>query len=178
MISTSRSRDSRRHKCRLQLPAQHRRLVRRMSQSRKVGAMSLVQVAEETVCRPKTVWLVARRPPINDLPYFWRRLAKIVYDRFHWCPDHGIDYGGIFADEAEARHAASEYGGFVMELPFNACLAKGAGQFGKHDFPLSEFSAEYRNRRPKYVHVLRQELAMLGRKIEEVETCAAGKCKT
>lgn len=126
---------------------------------------------------PTAVYLVAARPPITHLPYLWRRLAKLVYDKFHWCPDYGIDYRGVYTDEAEARHAASAPGMFYMELPLNGSLPPEPCQFGKHDFPLSEFSSEYRNRQPAYVAVSRRDLARLGRKIEELEICASGQCE-
>lgn len=125
----------------------------------------------------QSVWLAAKRPPINHLPYLWRRLAKIVYDRFQWCPDFGIEYLGVFTDEAEARYHASQAGGFVMQLPLNAVLPDSPCQFGTHDFPLSEFSAEYRNRQFPFVAVPRGQLAMLSRRVEEVERCAAGQCE-
>lgn len=136
-------------------------------------------VAEEAEARAASVWLVAKRPPISHLPFFWRRLARIVYEKFHWCPDYGIEYQGVFTDEAEARYEASRAGGFYMELPLNGALPDKACQYGKHDFPLSEASAEYRKRRPAFVAVRRETaeniLALEG-KLEELEQSIQGQC--
>lgn len=104
----------------------------------------------------RSVWLVGKRPPLNQYPALWRWLALLVYKRLHWTPDYGIDYGGVYLDEAEARHAASEYGGFYMELPWNSLLPPEPCQYGKHDFPLSEASASYRNRQPEFLAIRRE----------------------
>lgn len=158
----------------------HRRLTHRRPEKSPAPVSKVDAVASsKTALGPlhvQSVWLAAKRPPISHLPYLWRWLARTVYHRFQWCPDYGIEYLGVFTDEAEARYHASQAGGFVMQLPLNAVLPDIPCQFGRHDFPLSEFSSEYRNRQFPFVAVPRGQLAMLGRKIEEVETCAAGQC--
>lgn len=157
----------------------HRRQTRRHPEKSPAPVSNVDAPAGQAQGGPlhaRSVWLAAKRPPINHLPYLWRWLARVVYQRFQWCPDYGIEYLGVFTEEAEARYHASTAGGFVMELPLNAVLPSAPCQFGTHDFPLSEFSAEYRNRQFPFVAVPRGQLAMLGRKIEEVETCAAGQC--
>lgn len=129
--------------------------------------------------RVKSVFLVATRPPLGDHPPLWRWLARRVYERLHWCPDFGIEYQGVFTDEAEARYEASRAGGFYMELPLNGALPDTACQFGKHDFPLSEASAEYRNRKPAFVAVSRETAASviaLEEKLDDLEQCIQGKC--
>jgi hypothetical protein len=126
----------------------------------------------------QSVWLAAKRPSIATLPYFWQWLARLVYRRFQWCPDNGIDYIGVFTEEAEARYHASQAGGFVMQLPLNAVLPDMPCQFGTHDFPLSEFSAEYRNRQFPFVAIPRGQLAMLGREVERTQQRAAGQSLT
>lgn len=150
----------------------HRRLTRRRPEKFPAPASNV-----DSPLHAQSVWLAAKRPSINHLPYLWRWLARLVYHRFQWCPDYGIEYLGVFTDEAEARYHASTAGGFVMELPLNAVLLDGPVQFGSHDFPLSEFSAEYRNRQFPFVAVPRGQLAMLSRRVEEVERCAAGQCE-
>lgn len=112
-------------------------------------------VAAEQDIAPISVFLVARRPPLSEHPLFWRWLARLVYQRINWAPDYGIEYQGVYTDEAEARYAASEVGGFVIAMPLNACLPLETCQYGTHDFPLSEVSHEYRNRKFPFVAVLR-----------------------
>jgi hypothetical protein len=121
----------------------------------------------------KSVYLVAKRPPLSNYPILWRFLARFVYQRLNWCPDYGIEYQGVFTDEAEARHAASGPGLFYIELPLNAELPQETAQFGKHDFPLSEASSEYRNRRWSFVTVPRRDFELLEQKIEEVVRAAS-----
>lgn len=167
-----------------------RRLVRRQSNQRtgkqsrpqQIRAMSLVpakgrkMVALEKDIVPASVFLVARRPPLSEHAFVWRWLARLVYWRINWAPDFGIEYQGVYTDEAAARHAASEVGGFVIAMPLNACLPLETCQFGAHDFPLSEASHEYRNRRFPFVAVPRKELddqLLLEAKIEQVARAAS-----
>lgn len=102
---------------------------------------------------PATVFLVAKRPPLSNQPRFYRWLARWLYCRMHWCPDFGIEYQGVFTSEAEARYAASAPGMFYMELPLDAELPAEPCQFGKHDFPHSESSAFYRNRKCRFIAI-------------------------
>jgi hypothetical protein len=115
----------------------------------------------------KSVYLVGKRPPLKNYPVLWRFLARFVYHRLNWCPDYGIEYQGVFTDEAEARHAASGPGMFYMELPLNAELPEETSQFGVHDFPLSEASSEYRNRRFSFVTIPRRDFELLDDKTKE-----------
>lgn len=116
-------------------------------------------VAEETALT--SVWLVARRPSLGEHALVYRWLARWLYGRIHWTPDYGIEYQGVYSDEAEARWAAGAPGMFVMEVPFNACLPEETCQYGKHDFPLSDASASYRNRKLPFVAVPRGQIEKL-----------------
>lgn len=106
----------------------------------------------------RSVYLVAKRPPLKDHPLIWRWLMRRVCEQLEWAPEYGIDYGGVYLDKAEARHAAAEYGGFIMELPWCSLLPPETCQYGEHDFPLSEASHEYRNRRRSYVAMSRETI--------------------
>lgn len=103
-----------------------------------------------------SVYIVGRRPPLAQFPRIWQWLGMLVYKRLLWS---GIDYGGVFHTEAEARYAASEYGGFYMQAPWSSCLPPVTCQYGSHDFPLSENSIEYRRRMFPFVAVHRITLA-------------------
>jgi len=121
-----------------------------------------------------SVYLVGKRPPLSSHPVIWRVLARWIYRRLHWCPDYGIEYQGIYTDEAEAGYAASAPGMFYMELPLNAELPDQTAQYGAHDFPLSEASAEYRNRKWPFVVVPREDFELLDQKIERLVSGSAG----
>lgn len=125
---------------------------------------------------PSSVYLVAKRPPLSNYPPLWRWLARFVYRRINWCPDYGIEYDGVYTDEAEARFAASEAGGFYMELPLNTSLPPLTAQYGTHDFPLSDASPDYRGRKFNLVTISRHDLERLGAKIEQTINCAEGRC--
>ena len=62
------------------------------------------------------------------------------------------DLGG-FDNEADARWAANCRGGSVKTIPYNASLPQETVMFGQHDFPQSEASSYYRNRRLPYTAV-------------------------
>lgn len=153
----------------------HSRLAVKTSQHPRIPAMSrgrarsLEMVAVEKATRPKSVFLVARRPPLSEHPFIWRWLARFVYERIHWAPDYGIEYQGVYTDEAEARWAASGQGMFLIELPLNASLPTETCQYGVHDFPLSEASHNYRNRKFQYVAVPCDQLERLQEKIRATD---------
>lgn len=92
----------------------------RASQGRNPAVMSQAQVAEAAEGdRHGSVFIVGRRPPLKNFPPLWQWLGMLVYKRLNWT---GIDYGGVFHTEAEARYAASEYGGFYMAYDANGLL--------------------------------------------------------
>lgn len=139
--------------------------------------------AGKTEAKLGSVYLVAKRPPLSIHPPLWRYLARLVYKRIGWCPDHGIEYIGIYTSEAEARHAAGGDGYFYMELPLNSSLPDEVCQFGTHDFPHSEASHEYRNRRMPFVARRRKELdsqladlAEIDGRLLKLNECIEGKC--
>lgn len=149
--------DHHRHRSRNRLRAQRRQSdLSPVSQGRSLKAKYPAQVKA-----PKSVYLVAKRPPLDNHPFIWRWLMRRVCERLEWAPEYGIDYGGVYLDAAEARHAAGEYGGFVMELPWRSLLPPMTVQYGLHDFPLSEASHEYRNRRRSYVAVSRETIEQI-----------------
>lgn len=119
--------------------------------------------------KPPSVFLVAKRPPLANYPFLWRWLARYVYKKIHWSPDFGIEYQGVYESEAAARFAASMPGGFYMELPLNVELPQETAQYGKHDFPLSEASAEYRTREFAMVAVPRSSMIKLEHQIQRTQ---------
>lgn len=127
-------------------------------QGREKAATSQAQDAVQEAADNGSVFIVGRRPPLSDFPRIWQWLGMLVYKRLLWT---GIDYGGVFHTEAEARYAASEYGGFYMEAPWSSCLPPVTCQYGNHDFPLSENSIEYRRRVFPFIAVHRNTLAKL-----------------
>lgn len=133
-------------------------------------------VALEQDIKPTSVFLVARRPPLSEQRFLYRWLARWVYERIQWAPDYGIEYQGVYTDESEARHVASGPGMFVIEMPLNASLPMETCQYGSHDFPMSEASSRYRNRKFPFIAVPRKELddrLLLEAKIEQVARAAS-----
>lgn len=79
---------------------------------------------------------------------------------------HGVTYfnfepSGTFAAESDARWAANCHGGGIKEVPFNAALGEETATYGKSDFPQSEASTEYRNRKLPFSFVPTAELERL-----------------
>lgn len=158
---------------RLTVKTTHRQPIRAMF---PVPAKARSMVALERDIRPTSVFLVARRPPLSEHPFVWRWLARFVYKRIQWAPDFGIEYQGVYTDASEARHVASGPGMFVIEMPFNASLPFETCQYGTHDFPSSEASHQYRNRKFPFVAIPRNELddqLLLEAKIEQVARAAS-----
>lgn len=101
-------------------------------------------------------WLVTQQKPLEQLVPNWliRRLLLWVYQRYGFAAFSfdgktyfNLEHRGVFSDEATARWWANCDGGGIKEIPFNVPLPEETAQYGKHDFPQSEFSPDYRNRR-------------------------------
>lgn len=129
------------------------------------------------------VYLVVRREPLSAKPIVWQWLARLVYFAIGWASDYSVEYQGVFTDEAEARHLAAQDGWSYTKVPLNGCLPSETCQYGTHDFPLSEASAEYRNRRLSFVAVHRERLdekvehlKSLEDRINDLSDCIEGKC--
>lgn len=87
----------------------------------------------------------------------------------HWSPDWGIEYQGVYINEAEARHAASAPGMFYIQLPLDAELPIETCAYGTHDFPHSEASPFYRHRRMPFTAVLTNQLDRLQDSLSRAE---------
>lgn len=167
---------------RQQIHRRHRQICHpEMSQGRDVAQAGNVVAREIDI--PVSVYLVAHRPPLDKQPWYWRWLARLTYQRMGWCPDYGIEYQGVYGEQSAARHAASECGGFYMELPMNASLPTETGQYGVHDFPLSEASPLYRKRQLPFVVVPRavrdiqlEQLRGVEEHLNELGHVIEGKC--
>jgi hypothetical protein len=131
-------------------------------------------LAVEKEIAPTSVFLVARRPPLSGHPLIWRWLARFVYQRIQWAPDFGIEYQGVYTDASEARHVASGPGMFVIEMPLNSSLPLETCQYGSHDFPLSEASSTYRNRKFPFVAVPRSQIERLQEKLRATDPLVEG----
>lgn len=118
--------------------------------------------------KPLSVYLVGKRPPLAKYPALYRWLARWLYQRMHWCPEWGVEYQGVFTNEAEARHAASAPGMFYMELPLDAELPAQPCAYGVHDYPHSEASSFYRRRQMPYTAIQTEYLQENHREIRRL----------
>lgn len=117
------------------------------------------------------VYLVTQRQPLSEKPVVWRWLARLVYFAIGWSSDYGVEYQGVYTDEAEARHAASADGWSYYRLPLNGCLPCETVKYGVHDFPLSDASAAYRRMALPFVAVPMkdlQNLVLLENKLDDL----------
>lgn len=137
-----------------------------------------------------TVYLVYKTRPLREskVPWYLQKLLQFVFDTWgYWylSPDApkdsycSLEFIGVFTDEGEASWAAKAPGYHICPVTLNASLPDETCQWKPQDMPGEPWETRQRYQNPKLdlVAVPRQELAMLGRKIEEVERCAAGQCK-
>ena len=133
-----------------------------------------------------TAYVVVQQKSLKDDPYVprWVKwLLRLIYFRYGWAAvGHDgrsytkLEFLGIYDCASSARWAAMVPGGSYRELPLNTSLPETTCQFGVYDHPLSDISADYRNRAMDYVAVARNDLDALGMKIEQTIDCAHGKC--
>lgn len=135
-----------------------------------------------------TAYVVVQQKPLDSdplVPRWVKWLLRLIYFKYHWAATgHDgksytkLEFLGIYDSAASARWAAMVPGGSYRELPLNKSLPEESCQFGVYDHPMSEASADYRNRMMPFVTVARDDLDALGIKIEQTIDCAHGKCVT
>lgn len=142
---------------------------RRVGEIRSVPASKILAMATEVVNH----WLAFQEKALEEVVPNWlvRRFLRWVYWRYGFAAKscrckHGVTYFsfetcGTFADETDARWAANCNGGGFKRVPFNATLGEQTASYGPSDFPQSEVSADYRNRRLPFSFVPTVELERL-----------------
>jgi hypothetical protein len=139
--------------------------IRNRLRSQRHNQSRMIRYPPETRKAPESsemnVYLVVKRKPLSQVPWLYRLLARWVYFRIGWASDYSVEYQGVYTEESEARWAASGEGMSYTEIPWNASLPEDTCQCGTHDFPWSEASAEYRNRKLPFVSVPRYEVERL-----------------
>ncbi len=118
-------------------------------------------------------WLAFQEKKLEEVVPNWlvRKFLRWVYWHYGFAAKscrckHGVSYFGFeprgtFANEADARWAANCNGGGLKQVPFNAALGEETATYAPADFPQSEASTEYRNRRLPFSFVPTAELERL-----------------
>lgn len=173
-------------------------------QQNKYMSLILTEIPLCKLCKLDTVRLVTLRKDLSSFPMpGWVKLVlraclgiqRWAFFRYGWAASrdktdlckrcagpnedvHSIEYKGVYTDPADAYWEANQSGGTEIELPLNASTPDGTCTFRDNLSPATppEVRTRYQHQTLDLVAVPRQELAMLGRKIEEVERCAAGEC--
>lgn len=137
---------------------------------------------------PLTAYVALVQKSLDDdklVPQWVKYLLRWIYCHYGWAAvGHDgrsyckLEYLGIFDTAEGARMAAMVPGGSYHELPLNRALPEETCQFGVHDFPLSSASPDYRNQKPPFLAVAREDWEHLEQKINETVDCAQGKCAT
>lgn len=133
-------------------------------------------VALEKDVTPKDVWLMTNVQPISRLPKWAQWMVRFIYFRYGWAAMaqrdgmyYSVEYRGVTPDEAEARYLSSEVNASYTQVSWRSCLPMETCQYGTHDFPHSEVSAEYRSRALPFDTVPRTEMERLREKIRATD---------
>lgn len=139
-------------------------------------------VAAEKEVAPE-ICLLTNVQPITRLPKWAQWTIRFIYFRYGWAAmaerdgmKYSVEYRGVTPDESEARHLSSEDNASYTKVPWRSCLPMETVQFSTHDFPLSEVSHKYRNRKLPYSVVPTKEIddrLLLEAKIEQVARAAS-----
>lgn len=98
----------------------------------------------------ESAFLVGKRAPLDRLPKVLAELARKTYFKLGSLLFGGIEGLSICTSKQLADDFASRPGRFVLELPVDECLPDELVQFGYHNFPASQASPRYLNRRFKF----------------------------
>lgn len=166
----------------------HGRLSRRKENSNRLQLIPATRkgrademAAVEQSFEPVDVCLMTNVQSIAVLPKWAQWIVRFIYFRYGWAAMakdekgmlYSVEYRGVTPDESEARFLSSETGCSYMKLPWRSCLPVDTGQYGTHDFPLSEVSHKYRKRELPFVQMPRRQIEMLEAKIEQVVRAAS-----
>jgi hypothetical protein len=131
----------------------------------------------------KEVCLMVNVQPITVLPKWAQWMVRYIYFRYGWAAmaerdgvKYSVEYRGVTPDESEARYLSSEPNASYTKVPWRSCLPIETVQFSVHDFPLSEVSPSYRNRKLPFVTYSRADMEALGERIEQTAERAEGSC--
>lgn len=135
---------------------------------------------------PLTAYVAVQQKSLDDdplVPTWVKALLRWVYHRYGWAAVDRegksytkLEYLGVFDTAEGAKVAAMVPGGSYHELPLNRALPDDTCQFGVHDFPLSSASPAYRNQKPPFIAIAREDLEQLEQKVQQTLECAEGKC--
>lgn len=127
-----------------------------------------------------SAFLVGKRRHIDELPPFWRWLARKVYFRTGWASDYGLECQAICTTEEMADQLIAEHPNwFKQELPINTPLPDEPCTFKLMTFPNSDAVEDYEKRRAPFVAVPSSDIENQARfesKLGELEECIEGKC--
>ena len=129
-------------------------------------------------------YLVTQQKALEELVPHWivRWFLRWVYQHYGFAAmscrcKHGVTYFNLeqratFSDPAEARHWANCSGGSYKPIPHDPPqpLPEITAQYGVLDFPQSEASADYRNRKLPFSVVPTADLERLGHGIRQTDS--------
>jgi len=174
------------HRCRsarsrLSRRVNHHRLSRARPLSHKTILAYLKGQGRGQMGELRDLFLVTQRKTLEDVePLWWLRwlLRRYFAWRGYACRSHcgrcnrcyaSIEYAGVFDDFGIARYVASQYGGEVKPIPFNAALPFETVSYKTSESPCSEEAQWYRRGIVlPFVAVPRDEFEALGEQIVEL----------
>jgi len=145
----------------------HQRLkMMKKTETRKAQERAIHKAQVEAVA---DVYLVVQRRPLSEKPFVWRQLARLVYWAIGWSSDYGVEYQSVCTTESEARYLSSADGWSYTKVPVNGCLPAETCQYGTHDFPLSEASHWYRQRKLPRISFPQHDVMRLEEKLRQAD---------
>ena len=148
----------------------------------RAGLRKMVALEKEMLTK---VCLMTDVQPITVLPKWAQWVIRFIYFRYGWSATakraedgmyYSVEYRGVTPDEAEARYLSSEPNASYTKVPWRSCYPVETVQGDTHDFPHSEVSHQYRNRKLPYSVVPTKEIddrLLLEAKIEQVARAAS-----
>lgn len=133
--------------------------------SRRMARAQEIQIID-------TAFLVGKRRPLTDFPWWKRQIVRAVYFFLGWSNGDAVEVQAICTDRELAADMANKPGWFFVRLPINTSLPDEPCQFREQEFPRSDIAPRYERARPIPLEAVRvsdiEKLKELKQQVEEL----------
>jgi hypothetical protein len=118
--------------------------------SRSMATASEIQVID-------TAFLVGKRRPLTDFPFWKRWIIRAIYFALGWSDGDAVEVQSICTSRELAADMANKPGWFFVRLPINTPLPDEPCQFREQEFPNSEIAKRYERTHPEPLRAVMPE---------------------
>jgi hypothetical protein len=104
-----------------------------------------------------TAFLVGKRRPLTDFPFWKRWIIRAIYFALGWSDGDAVEVQSICTSRELAADMANKPGWFFVRLPINTPLPDEPCQFREQEFPNSDIARRYERTHPEPLRAVMPE---------------------